>query len=48
MLIDKRLNYCHELRKDMREKKENAPEGRNFEMLTLIGMEWNVNETCLG
>lgn len=29
-----------------KEKKENAPEGKNFEMLTLIGMEWNVNETC--
>lgn len=29
----------------MRAEKGNAPEGRNFEMLTLIAMEWNVNET---
>lgn len=28
-------------------EKGNAPEGRNFEMLTLIAMEWNVNETCM-
>jgi hypothetical protein len=49
--IDKRLNYCpKELRKErkkvMGEERENVPEAKNFEMLTLIGLEWNVNEAC--